>query len=62
MKPYGPNAVYVMASGQHGTLYIGVTSDLLNHVHEHREELTPGFTSRYGVKRLVLVRGLRLDH
>ena len=53
MKPLGPNAVYIMASGQHGTLYIGVTSDLIQRVHEHREGLTPGFTSRYGVKRLV---------
>lgn len=53
MKPYGPNAVYIMASGQHGTLYVGVTSDLIGRVHEHREGLTPGFTSQYGVKRLV---------
>lgn len=42
-----------MASGQHGTLYIGVTSDLISRVAQHREGLTPGFTTRYGVKRLV---------
>ncbi|MDZ4370638.1 MAG: GIY-YIG nuclease family protein [Phenylobacterium sp.] len=53
MKSCGPNAVYILASGQHGTLYIGVTSDLLGRVHAHREGLTPGFTTRYGVKRLV---------
>ena len=47
------SAVYMMASGQHGTLYIGVTSDLIRRVGEHREGLTPGFTQRYGVKRLV---------
>ena len=47
------NAVYMMASGQHGTLYIGVTSDLHTRVAQHREGLREGFTKRYGVKRLV---------
>jgi putative endonuclease len=47
------NAVYMMASGQHGTLYVGVTSDLLRRAHQHREGLVEGFTKRYGVKRLV---------
>ncbi|MBL8553916.1 MAG: GIY-YIG nuclease family protein [Phenylobacterium sp.] len=42
-----------MASRQHGTLYIGVTSDLLQRVHQHREGLLGGFTKRYSVKRLV---------
>jgi putative endonuclease len=42
-----------MASGKHGTLYIGVTSELIARVHQHREGLREGFTSRYGVKRLV---------
>ena len=36
-----------------GTLYTGVTSDLSRRVYEHREGLTPGFTSRYACKRLV---------
>jgi putative endonuclease len=49
----GPNAVYMMASGMHGTLYIGVTSDLLLRVSQHREGVFDGFTKRYGVKRLV---------
>ncbi|MBI1200192.1 MAG: GIY-YIG nuclease family protein [Phenylobacterium sp.] len=47
------NAVYIMASGKHGTLYIGVTSDLLGRVSQHREGLIGGFTKRHGVKRLV---------
>ena len=47
------NAVYMMASGQHGTLNIGVTSDLLNRVAQHRNGSLGGFTKRYGVKRLV---------
>ena len=45
--------VYLLASGFHGTLYTGVTSDLLGRIHQHREEQTLGFTARYGVKRLV---------
>ena len=45
--------VYIRASGRHGTIYIGVTSDLMARVHQHREGLTGGFTRRYGVKRLV---------
>ena len=45
--------VYLLASGCHGTLYTGVTSGLLGRVWQHREEITGGFTKRYGVKRLV---------
>jgi putative endonuclease len=45
--------VYILASGRHGTLYIGVTSDLAARFYQHREGLIKGFTSRYGVKRLV---------
>ncbi|MBU1376566.1 MAG: GIY-YIG nuclease family protein [Alphaproteobacteria bacterium] len=43
----------MMASGQHGTLYIGVTSDLPRRVHQHREGLIDGFTKCHGLKRLV---------
>ncbi len=46
-------AVYILSSGKHGTLYIGVTSDLTGRLHQHRESLIKGFTSRYGVTRLV---------
>jgi putative endonuclease len=42
-----------MASRKHGTLYIGVTSELLQRVAQHREGQIEGFTKRYGVKRLV---------
>ena len=45
--------VYIMASGRNGTLYIGVTSNLLKRVWEHREGIAEGFTSRYGCKMLV---------
>ena len=45
--------VYILASRKHGTLYVGVTSDLPNRIYEHRNGAVPGFTRRYGVKRLV---------
>ena len=46
-------SVYILASKRNGTLYIGVTSDLLGRMAEHRAGLVPGFTRRYGVKMLV---------
>jgi putative endonuclease len=45
--------IYILASRRRGTLYIGVTSDLIRRVHEHRNGLVEGFTNKYGVKRLV---------
>ncbi len=45
--------VYILASQPNGTLYIGVTNDLVRRVHEHRESVIDGFTKRHGVKRLV---------
>jgi putative endonuclease len=45
--------VYLLASRKQGTLYLGVTKDLIRRIYQHREKLTPGFTSRYDVRRLV---------
>jgi putative endonuclease len=45
--------VYILASKHYGTLYIGVTSNLLARLHQHRSGEVEGFTSRYGVHRLV---------
>jgi putative endonuclease len=45
--------VYIMANRPNGTLYVGVTNDLRRRAYEHREGLIPGFTKRYGLKRLV---------
>jgi putative endonuclease len=45
--------VYILASKRNGTLYIGVTNDLVRRVAEHRDGMVPGFTKTYGVKRLV---------
>ena len=45
--------VYLTASRKHGTLYLGVTNNLVRRIHEHKSKATPGFTSRYDVIRLV---------
>ena len=45
--------VYILASKTNGTLYIGVTSDLLKRVSEHKNNLADGFTKKYGVHKLV---------
>ena len=45
--------VYMLASKRNGTLYVGVTSDLVQRVWQHRSALAEGFTMRYGVHRLV---------
>jgi putative endonuclease len=45
--------VYLLASSKHGTLYVGVTRDLIRRVYQHRTKAAPGFTSRYGVSLLV---------
>jgi putative endonuclease len=48
-----PYYVYFLASHRHGTLYLGVTNDLVRRVHEHKSHAVPGFSARYGVDRLV---------
>jgi putative endonuclease len=45
--------VYILSSRRHGTLYIGVTSDLYARLHRHRTKATRGFSGRYNVMRLV---------
>ena len=45
--------VYVLASKPNGTLYVGVTNDLVRRVYEHREKLVDGFTKKYDVSTLV---------
>jgi putative endonuclease len=46
-------SVYILASRRNGTLYTGMTDDLVKRVWQHRNGLTPGFTRRHGVKMLV---------
>jgi len=45
--------VYLLASRRQGTLYVGVTNDLIRRVYQHKEALVDGFTRKYGVKTLV---------
>ena len=45
--------VYMLASKRNGTLYIGVTNNLLRRVYEHKHKIIKGFTSKYGVDKLV---------
>lgn len=46
-------AIYIMANNPKGTLYTGVTSDLIKRVYQHKNSLVPGFTDRYNCKCLV---------
>jgi putative endonuclease len=45
--------VYLLASTKHGTLYLGVTNNLVRRIYEHRTKAAGGFTARYGVDKLV---------
>lgn len=45
--------VYILASKRNGTLYVGVTSNLVQRMFQHRENLADGFTKKYGVHLLV---------
>jgi putative endonuclease len=46
-------AVYILASKRNGTLYVGVTSDLVKRIWEHKNNVAEGFTKQYGVHQLV---------
>jgi len=48
-----PSYVYILASKKNGTLYVGVTSDLVKRVYEHKNKIYKGFTSKYEVDKLV---------
>ena len=53
MRPTFQPAVYMMASARNGTIYVGVTSNLIQRGWQHREGIGDGFTNRYGCKLLV---------
>lgn len=55
-------AVYILASKKNGTLYIGVTSNLLQRVEQHKSLAVPGFTRTYAITRLVFVERYRDVH
>jgi putative endonuclease len=49
--------IYILTNRPNGILYVGVTNDLIRRVFEHRSGYVKGFTSRYGLKRLVYFEG-----
>jgi putative endonuclease len=49
----GTYHVYILTNVPRGTLYVGVTNNLVRRVHEHREGVVPGFTKQYKLKMLV---------
>ena len=51
--------IYILASKPRGTLYVGVTNDLVRRVAEHRDGVVPGFTKTYNVKMLVYLWNTR---
>jgi putative endonuclease len=53
MKADAVIAVYIMANFRNGTIYTGVTSDLMQRIWQHRTGATPGFASEHGCKTLV---------
>jgi putative endonuclease len=53
MKNHKDYYVNILASQRNGTLYVGVTNDLIRRVYEHKHDLIPGFTKTYKVHNLV---------
>ena len=47
--------VYILSNRRYGVLYVGVTNDLARRMSEHKQKVVPGFTSMYGVVRLVYI-------
>ena len=54
--------VYILASQKNGTLYVGFTSNLAQRIFEHKNHLTPGFSSKYKVHHLVYVESFNDVH
>jgi len=54
--------VYILFSKRNGTLYTGVTSDLIKRVYEHKNNLANSFTKKYNIKRLVWKLKLVEEH
>lgn len=48
-----PYYVYLLSSRKHGTLYLGVTNDIVRRAYQHKQKMLPGFSAKYGVDHLV---------
>jgi len=47
--------VYILCSNRNGTLYIGVTNNIIRRVYEHKQKIIKGFTSKYNIIKLVYI-------
>ncbi len=47
------SCVYILASGKNGTLYVGLSTDIIHRVYQHKTKAIKGFTSKYNVDQLV---------
>ena len=52
-------SVYMLASKKNGTLYIGITSNLIKRIHEHKNDLVEGFTNKYKIHDLVYLESYK---
>ena len=53
MHKYCQPAIYIVANKRNGTIYTGVTSDLIKRIYQHKQGDIPGFTKKYGCNQLV---------
>ena len=53
MHKYCQPAIYIVTNKRNGTLYTGVTNDLIKRIYQHKKGDTPGFTKKYGCNQLV---------
>jgi putative endonuclease len=53
LQNFGMGWIYILTNRPDGTLYVGVTNDLVRRIYEHRSGAVPGFSTRYNLKRLV---------
>ncbi len=55
MRAMTQYSVYILASGRNGTLYVGMTNNMVRRLNEHKQNLVKGFTKQYSVHKLVYI-------